>query len=338
MEQLDFPGFETRRIPTSGGDMFAYVGPGNGPPVLLLHGFPETALMWREIAPLLSADLTVVAADLPGYGESACPAGAPDHYSMSKRAMAATLVEAMHDMGHDRFALVGHDRGGRVAYRAALDRPEAVSAFAVLDVLPIADVWDRADARFALSFWPFSLLAQPEPLPERLIAGAPEAIVDDALSNWGTPPETFPAEIRRAYVRTLRDPAHVHAICEEYRAAAGIDRSHDESDRNAGRRIACPVLALWSSTGALAEWYQDDSGPLGVWRRWANDVRGQPVEGGHFFPEEQPRLTAELIRQFLLKGDANERRTDSGGRNEVDHASTRHGSNRGAELERQNLR
>jgi haloacetate dehalogenase len=205
----------------------------------------------------------------------------------------------MRQLGHRRFGIVGHDRGGRVAYRAALDHPDVVTAIVVLDIVPSREVWDRADARLALSFWPFSLLAQPEPLPERLILAAPEAVVDDALSNWGTPPETFPADLRRAYADALRDPARVHAICEEYRAAAGLDREHDEADLAAGRRIACPVLALWSGSGALASWYEDDGGPLGLWRRWADDLRGWPVEGGHFFPEEHPRSTAEQIRRFF---------------------------------------
>jgi haloacetate dehalogenase len=273
---------------------------GSGPAVLLLHGFPQTHLMWREVGPLLSADFAVVAADLPGYGQSACPADTDDHASMSKRAMAAMLAEVMRRLGHERFAVVGHDRGGRVAYRAALDNPSVVTAVAVLDIVPTLEVWDRADARLALSFWPFSLLAQPEPLPERLILAAPDAVVDNALSNWGTPPETFPSELRHAYVNALSDPAHVHAICEEYRAAASLDRAHDAADLKARRRIACPLLALWSGAGSLASWYENDGGPLSLWRRWAANVHGRPVEGGHFFPEEHPRLTAELIRCFLL--------------------------------------
>ena len=301
--EANIHGFEPRMIETSSGAVFAYVGPAAGPAVLLLHGFPETAIMWREIAPGIAADFTVVAADLPGYGCSGCPPGAKDHATMSKRAMAATLVDAMRHLGHDRFAVVGHDRGGRVAYRAALDHANAVTATAVFDVIPINDVWDRADARLALSFWPFSLLAQPEPLPERLILGAADSVVDDALSNWGTPPETFPAAIRSAYIDALSDPAHVHAICEEYRAAASVDRLHDETDMNNCRRIQCPLLALWSSTGGLAEWYQAESGPLGLSKRWADNVQGRAIDGGHFFPEEHPRLTAELIRRFLLKGD-----------------------------------
>jgi haloacetate dehalogenase len=152
------------------------------------------------------------------------------------------------------------------------------------------DVWDRVDARLALAFWPFSLLAQPSPLPERLVSAAPDAIVANAISEWGSSPDTFPKWLRDAYVDALRDPAHVHAICEEYRAPAGIDRENDRADLVAGRRITCPLLALWSDRGGLANWYTDAGGPLGLWRRWADDVRGRAMPGGHFFPEEQPAL------------------------------------------------
>jgi len=162
-----------------------------------------------------------------------------------------------------------------------------------------AEVWDRADARLALTFWPFSLLAQPAPLPERLIGGAPEAVVDDALTNWGSRAKVFPKEVRDAYIAALRDPAHVHAICEEYRAAAGIDREHDAEDRAHRRRIPCPLLVLWSETGVLASWYSDEGGPLALWRCWCEDVRGRAVAGGHFFPEAYPVATAATLRDFL---------------------------------------
>ena len=165
---------------------------GSGPPVLLLHGFPQTQIMWRDIAPRLAETLTVVCADLRGYGRSGCPPTTEDHSPYSKRAMAADMVEAMAALGFQRFAVAGHDRGGRVGYRMALDWPDAVSRLAVLDILPTLAAWERADARLALAFWPWSLLAQASPLPERLIEAAPEAIVEDALSRWGSPPETFP--------------------------------------------------------------------------------------------------------------------------------------------------
>ena len=219
--------------------------------------------------------------------------------SMSKRAMAATLVLAMAELGFERFAVVGHDRGARVAYRAALDHPDTVTAVAVLDIVPTVDAWDHADARFALSFWPFSLLAQPAPLPETLILSAPEAVVDNALTEWGTDGAAFPTDVRAAYVNALRDPGHVHCICEDYRAASGIDREIDRFDLEGGRTIGVPLLCLWSAAGGLDSWYQEYGGPLGLWRRWADEVQGESVAGGHFFPEELPEVTARLLREFL---------------------------------------
>jgi haloacetate dehalogenase len=272
---------------------------GAGPVVVLLHGFPETHVMWRDVAPRLARERTVVCADLRGYGRSGCPASTPDHAPYAKRAMARDLVAAMDRLGHRRFAVVGHDRGGRVAYRLALDHPARVSHLAVLDIVPTEDAWARADARLAVGFWPWSLLAQAAPLPERLIGGAPDAIIDDAATAWGSPATALSPEVRAAYVDALRDPARVHAICEEYRAAATLDREHDRADRAAGRRIACPVLALWAAGGALDTWYTDAGGPLALWRGWADDVRGHAVAGGHFFPEHDPVATAATLLGFL---------------------------------------
>ncbi len=206
----------------------------------------------------------------------------------------------MRALGFERFSLAGHDRGGRVAYRLALDHPGHVQRLAVLDILPTETVWARADARMAMGYWPWSLLAQPEPLPEQLLAAAPEAFVDAALGGWGTPASAFGHDARAAYVDALRDPAHVHAICEEYRAAATIDRAHDQADIAAGRRITCPLLALWGAGGALDTWYADAGGPLALWREWAEDVQGHAVEAGHFFAEEAPVETAESLRRFFL--------------------------------------
>jgi haloacetate dehalogenase len=293
--------FEAVRIPTGETDIFVRHA-GTGPPLLLLHGFPETHLMWRDVAPRLASRFTVVCADLRGYGQSGCPASAPDHAPYAKRAMAADMVAVMARLGFERFAMAGHDRGGRVAYRLALDHPARVARAAVLDVVPTAEAWARADARFALGFWPWVLLAQPAPLPERLVAAAPEAVVDDALAGWGSPSSVFGNALRAAYVEALRDPDRVHAICEEYRAAATLDRAHDEADRASGRRITCPLLALWSGEGALATWYAEAGGPLALWGAWADDVRGGPVAGGHFFPEERPAETAEALAGFFSEG------------------------------------
>ncbi|HEX4569888.1 MAG TPA: alpha/beta hydrolase [Dongiaceae bacterium] len=292
-------GFRTAEIETGETRIFLRTG-GAGPPVLLLHGFPETHLMWRDVAPLLARDFTVVAADLRGYGRSGCPASDAEHAPYAKRAMARDMVIVMERLGFPHFFLAGHDRGGRVAYRLALDHPERVGRLAVLDILPTETVWARADARLALAFWPWSLLAQPAPLPERLLTALPEAIIEDALGGWGSPPTTFPAEIRAAYVEALRDPAHVHAICEEYRAAATLDRAQDKADLAAGRRIACPLLALWSAGSGLDRWYAEAGGPLALWREWADDVEGRALAGGHFFPEAIPEETAEILRRFFV--------------------------------------
>jgi haloacetate dehalogenase len=184
---------------------------GSGPPLLLLHGFPETHLMWRSVAPMLARDFTVVCADLRGYGQSGCPASTDHHAPYAKRTMARDMVSAMAQLGFSRFGVAGHDRGGRVAYRMALDHPDTVERVAVLDVLPVETVWARADARFALGYWPWSLLAQPAPLPETILANAAEAIVDSALGGWGSPPNAFPHDVRALYVAALRAPGHAQA-------------------------------------------------------------------------------------------------------------------------------
>jgi haloacetate dehalogenase len=241
----------------------------------------------------------VICADLRGYGRSGCPASAPDHAPYAKRAMARDMVSVMEKLGFSRFSIAGHDRGGRVAYRLALDHPERVERLAVLDVLPIADAWERADKKLAIGYWPWSLLAQPEPLPERLVSAAPDAVVDNALGGWGSSSNAFSSEVRAAYIEALRDPARVHVICEEYRAAASLDHEHDLEDRQAGRRIACPVLVLWSGRGPLNSWYAEVGGPLALWRAWASDVCGGPLDAGHFFPEEMPEQTAEKLSGFF---------------------------------------
>ena len=293
-----FDTFKATEVGTAQGSIFARIA-GSGPPLLLLHGFPQTHVMWRSVAPLLTDRFTIICADLRGYGRSGCPASTSDHAAYAKRAMAQELVEVMRELGWPRFSVAGHDRGGRVGYRMALDHPDRIERLAVLDVLPTGEVWDRADARLAQGFWPWSLLAQPQPLPETLLLAAPEAVVDNALGGWGSPSAAFDAGARTAYIEALRDPAHVHAICEEYRAATTLDWEHDKADRRAGRRIKCPVLALWSGHGALNVWYAAEGGPLAIWRAWADDVIGEAVEGGHFFPEEMPETTANRLAGFF---------------------------------------
>jgi haloacetate dehalogenase len=267
---------------------------GSGPPILLLHGIPETHLMWHRVGPVLAGRHTVVATDLRGFGASATPPSAPDHAPYAMRALAAEQVEVMRALGYDRFAVVGHDRGARCAYRMALDHPAVVTRLAVLDIVPTGDAYRLADADFSLGYWVWSFLAAPAPVPERLIAAAPDVFVDHMLDGWSTTPDAFAPEVRRAYVDAFRDPATVHAICEEYRAAATLDRAHDDADRGR-RRIGCPTLVLWSAEGAVGTWYE----PLALWREWADDVSGGPLDAGHFLPEEAPDETARRLLDFL---------------------------------------
>jgi haloacetate dehalogenase len=208
--------------------------------------------------------------------------------------MAKELVELMRQLGFPSFTLVGHDRGGRVAYRLALDHPKAVERLAVFDVIPILEAWSRTDARFAQTYWPWILLSQKEPLPESYLLGAPQAVFDNPFGRG-----SFGPEILEEYVSTYRDPARVHGICEEYRAAATVDVEHDRADKEALKRIECPMLHLWAEGGPLDTFYAKDGGPLGIWRQWAQQVQGQAMKGGHFFPEENPDDTAVLVKQFL---------------------------------------
>ena len=294
METFDrWHGFETFDVATTDTTIHGRRG-GHGPPVLLLHGMPETHLMWHRVAPRLAERFTVVASDLRGYGASGRPPSTPDHAPYSMRAIARDQVELMNSFGYERFRVVGHDRGARCAYRLALDHPDAVERLAVLDIVPTGVAFGRADMDFSLGFWLWWFLAAPHPVPERFIGAAPEVVVDHMLDDLSTVPDAFPPGLRAAYVEQFTDPAAVHAICEEYRAAATLDFRHDEADRGS-RRIACPTLVLWSATGPLAQWYE----PLTVWREWADDVRGGPIPAGHFFPEEAPEPTLRHLHDFL---------------------------------------
>jgi haloacetate dehalogenase len=293
-----FNGFDTSMVDVGETTIFIR-RKGSGPPLLLLHGFPQTHLMWHRVAPVLAEEFTVVCADLRGYGASGKPPSRPDHAPYAKSAMALDMVRTMEAQGFSRFSVAGHDRGARVAYRMALDHTDRIERLAVLDTIPTGEAFRRADVRFALAFWPWSLLAQPEPLPERLIAADPGIIVDSALGGWGSDRASFPAEVRTAYIQALRNPETVHAICEEYRAAATVDFAKDSEDWRTGRRIGCPVLALWAKQGALDSWYEDAGGPLGIWADWATDVMGRAVSGGHFFPEQNSMETIAELRSFF---------------------------------------
>ena len=288
-----FEGFQLRRVDTGEATIRVRIG-GEGPPLLLLHGNPQTHVMWHKIAPRLAERFTVVAADLRGYGESSKPRTTPDHEPYSKRAMARDMIALMRQLGFEKFAMAGHDRGGRVAYRLALDHPEQVERLAVLDILPTWEHYRRAGSDFAMAYWHWFFLPQPYPLPERLIGGDPEWFFK---RNWPAatePPAFFDPEAVADYWRAFSDPRTVHAICEDYRAAATFDCRLDEADFGS-RRIACPLLVLWGRHGILEKLYE----PLAIWRDWADDVRGQAIDSGHYLAEERPAETLAALLDFF---------------------------------------
>jgi haloacetate dehalogenase len=294
-----FEGFQLESIDTGEATIRVRHG-GRGPGLLLLHGHPQTHYMWHAVAPRLAQDFTVVVSDLRGYGDSSKPATTADHEPYSKRAMARDQVAVMRHLGFDRFSLAGHDRGGRVAYRLALDHPDRVSRLAVLDIVPTGEHFRRADMSFALGYWHWFFLAQPFDVPERMIGADPHGFFSRGWprdsSGQPTPPSYFAAEAVADYLRCYLNPATVHATCEDYRAGATYDFELDEADRTSGHRIRCPVLALWAGRGQLGKWYD----VLAVWRDWADDVRGEPIESGHYLPEEAPDATLSALRAFFL--------------------------------------
>ena len=290
-----FDGFSVLDVATPRGLVHARVG-GSGSPLLLLHGCPETHLMWHAVAPALAERFSVVAADLPGYGDSFRPQPSDDHSAHSKRAWAADLIAMMGALGHDTFSVAGHDRGGRVGYRMALDHPAVVERLAVLDIVPTGEIWSRADAAFALGYWHWAFLAQPAPVPERLILGDPDAFWIPAQQQGIRAGERYPDEVVAAYRAQCSDPTSVEAMCEDYRAGATIDRQLDDADR--GRRtIFCPILALWGGAGALPRFYDD---PLELWRVYAPEISGHAVPGAsHFLVEDAPEVVASELLTFF---------------------------------------
>jgi len=291
-----FEGFETRIVPGAGADIFCRIA-GSGPPLLALHGYPQTGAMWAGLAPRLAERFTVVVADLRGYGQSAPPdSRSGEHYA--KRSMGNDMAAAMRELGHERFRLAGHDRGGRVAYRLALDHPEVVERLAVLDVAPTAAMWDGFDAARALSSYHWTFLAQPNPLPERLIGADPVFYLDHTLASWTANHSTsaFAPDALAEYRRAFNRPEAIHAACEDYRAGATIDREHDEADRREGRRIAAPTLVIWGAEGTPAK----SGDPLAAWRPWVSgELSGREVPGGHFVAEEAPEETLEALLAFF---------------------------------------
>jgi haloacetate dehalogenase len=291
MLDAGLPGFGAARQ-VAGGAEYHVASGGAGPAVLLLHGFPETHLCWHAVAPRLAEEHAVVAPDLRGYGSSRAPTAGAHGEGFSKREMAADLVELMSARGHERFAVVGHDRGARVAYRLALDHPDRVTRVAVLNTVPTIDQFERMGAAASLGFWPWYLLAQPAPFPERLLQADPAAVLDHVFATWPGDPDAIKPEVREAYLRAF-NPTTIAAICADYRASFHIDRRHDAEDRAAGRRIAAPLLLV---TGA--EEVQLEDAPA-IWRTWADDVTATEVPGGHFIPEEAPDELTVALAGFL---------------------------------------
>lgn len=290
-----FPGFRSARIEGAGATIACAIG-GSGPPLLMLHGFPQTHAMWHRVAPALAARYTVVCADLRGYGDSSKPPTDAKHAPYSKRAMAADMVAVMRSLGFARFRLVGHDRGGRVSHRLALDHPEAVERVAVLDIAPTLAMYEKADRAFATAYYHWFFLIQPFDLPERMIGADPAKYLLTKIGGWGSAGTSFfdPRALAE-YQRCYADPATIHATCEDYRASASIDLELDAADRAAGWRVRCPLLALWGERGVVHRLFD----PLAEWRAVADDVTGAALPCGHYLAEEAPAATLARLGPFL---------------------------------------
>ncbi len=287
---LVFEGFEERVIATSGAEISMKIG-GRGPALLLLHGYPQTHVMWHRQAAALAERYTVVCPDLRGYGASSNPPDGDNHAGYAKRAMALDQVEVMAALGFERFQVVGHDRGARVTHRLALDHPASVQKAVVIDICPTLSMFEATDQAFATAYYHWFFLIQPADLPERMIAGAFDAYMDRTLHSWGG--GAFDPEAVAAYKAALGDPANLHSACEDYRAAASIDLEHDRADSTS--RITCPLLVLWGARSVVGKHFD----PLTVWREKAVEVSGSAIDGGHFLPEERPREVLTALREFL---------------------------------------
>ena len=275
----------------------AIVG-GSGPPLLLLHGHPQTHAIWHRVAPRLAEHFTVVACDLRGYGESSKPQGAPDHANYSKRAMAADMVAVMQSLGFATFRVLAHDRGARVAHRLALDHPQAVERMALLDIAPTLAMYEQTSDAFARAYWHWFFLIQPAPLPERLIEADPSAYVRDVMGKRSAGLAPFDPRALAEYQRCLALPGAAHGICEDYRAAATIDLEHDRFDRDAENRLALPLMVLWGEQGVVGRCFD----PLAEWQRVAADVQGGALPCGHYIAEEAPDTLLERVLPFLAHG------------------------------------
>lgn len=290
-----FPGFDSHWIDTSIGRMFARTG-GEGAPLLLLHGYAQCNVMWHRVAPKLAERFKLIIPDLPGYGWSVAPQSGKGHAPYDKRSMANVMIELMEKLGHVRFHLAGHDRGGRVAYRMALDHPGRLVKLAVLDIIPTFEMWHRMDHTLAMKVWHWQFLAQKYPLPEMLIAKAPVDYLDWKMASWTKKKDlsAFDPRALAHYRAYFSDPLRIHATCEDYRAGESTDLAYDEIDHAARNKIAVPLLALWGAAGIPSE-----NTPLTVWRDWAKEVSGKPVDSGHFLAEENPDATAAALIDFF---------------------------------------
>jgi haloacetate dehalogenase len=289
-----FPGFTQKRIRTSGATINV-ITKGQGEPVLLLHGYPQTMACWHQIAPELAKHYTVVCADLRGYGGSSKPKGLPDHSNYSKRAMALDMVEVMDKLGYQRFHLVGHDRGGRVAHRLAKDHGARVQTVTVLDISPTLKMFESTDIRFATAYYHWFQMLQPAPLPEKMLQGIVPFNLIGMIGRSEPDLSAFDKRALAEYVKAFKDPKTVHASCEDYRAAGTIDLEHDRKDRR--RKLKMPLLTIWGKRGVIQKLFDC----VNDWREVASDVRGKALDCGHFVPEEKPAETLQEIRLFIKK-------------------------------------
>ena len=292
-----FENFELETINLTNGPVRLCHG-GSGPPLLMLHGNPQTHAMWNAVAPELARDFTVYCPDLRGYGGSHKPGLSDDHVAYSKRAMASDPVQLMDHFGHDQFAVVAHDRGARVAHRLALDHPTRVTRLALLDIIPTLEHYERTDMAFAMAYYHWFFLAQPHPIPDDMIGRDPEGWFNAHIGPGTRLGGEFHPQALDDYLSAIRDPAVVHAICEDYRASATIDLDHDRTSRNEGQKIRCPLMVLWGDKGIIGRFYD----PLAIWQDYcAAPVTGGPVQSGHFLPEEAPGEVLKHLGQFLRR-------------------------------------
>ena len=289
-----FAGFEALTLP-AGGTTIHLVRGGGGPPLLLLHGHPQTHAIWHRMAATLAQHFTVVATDLRGYGDSGKPQGLPDHSNYSKRTLAQDQVEVMAALGFEAFQVLAHDRGARVAHRMAVDHPDRVRRLAVLDIAPTLAMYEQTNLAFATQYFRWFFLIRPFPFPETLIGADPDLYLRHTLGSRSAGLGPFSEAAYAEYARCLRDPRTLHGLCEDYRASAGIDLDHDRADRAAGRKVQCPLLVLWGAQGVVGQVVE----PLAEWRRVAEDVRGQALPFGHYLPEEAPEAVLAEVLPFF---------------------------------------